>query len=144
MVPELFLGTYRTFFGGLGLEIAFPWRKNQSVVRKDFWLDAFYMYFNFFVFGLVITGIYATIEHVAGLFGVTMTSLSFFNFTALPAWAQILIFFVLNDFCAMVYARSSADMRFSGDSIRCTTQCKKWDLQLICAITGWRMFSTSH
>ena len=30
-----------------GLEVAFPWRKNQARIRKDFWLDAFYMFFNF-------------------------------------------------------------------------------------------------
>ena len=36
-----------------GLELAFPWRKNQAVFRKDFWLDAFYMFFNFFIFSLV-------------------------------------------------------------------------------------------
>ena len=97
---------YQNYFWGLtvlsllvwGLEIAFPWRKNQPTVRKDFWLDASYMYFNFFIFGLVIIGLYASIEHLANLFGVSMTSLSFFNFTALPAWAQILIFFILNDF----------------------------------------------
>lgn len=37
-----------------GLEIAFPWRTNQSVIRKDFWLDAFYMFFNFFIFNLLL------------------------------------------------------------------------------------------
>jgi sterol desaturase/sphingolipid hydroxylase (fatty acid hydroxylase superfamily) len=61
-------------------------------------LDALYMYFNFFIFGLMIIGFYALLEHSLGLFGITMTSLSFFNFTALPAWGQILIFFILNDF----------------------------------------------
>ena len=48
---------YINYFWGLilislivwGLEIVFPWRKNQSVFRKDFWLDVFYMFFNFFV-----------------------------------------------------------------------------------------------
>ena len=30
-----------------GLELAFPWRKKQKAFRKDFWLDAFYMFFNF-------------------------------------------------------------------------------------------------
>lgn len=97
---------YQNYFWGLtllsllvwGLEIIIPWRKDQSIVRKDFWLDGFYMYFNFFIFGLVISGVYATLEHVFGLFGITMASLSFFDFTALPSWAQLLIFFVLNDF----------------------------------------------
>jgi len=29
------------------LEVVIPWRKNQKTIRKDFWLDAFYMFFNF-------------------------------------------------------------------------------------------------
>ena len=49
---------YTNYFWGLilislivwGLEIVFPWRKNQAIIRKDFWLDVFYMFFNFFVF----------------------------------------------------------------------------------------------
>ncbi len=36
-----------------GLELAFSWRKNQKAFRKDFWLDASYMFFNFFIFSLV-------------------------------------------------------------------------------------------
>ena len=36
------------------LEIVFPWRLNQPKIRKDFWLDAFYMFFNFFIFSLII------------------------------------------------------------------------------------------
>ena len=31
-----------------------PWRVNQPKFRKDFWLDAFYMFFNFFLFSLII------------------------------------------------------------------------------------------
>jgi len=38
------------------LEIIFPWRKNQSIFRKDFWLDGFYMFFNFFIFAIAISG----------------------------------------------------------------------------------------
>ena len=37
-----------------GLEIAFPLRKNQKFIRKDFWLDAFYMFFNFFIFAIIL------------------------------------------------------------------------------------------
>ena len=36
-----------------GLEIIVPWRNNQKIFRKDFWQDAFYMFFNFFLFSLV-------------------------------------------------------------------------------------------
>ena len=47
---------YKNYFWGLIaisifvwlLEIIFPWRKDQSIIRKDFWLDGFYMFFNFF------------------------------------------------------------------------------------------------
>ena len=57
---------YTNYFWGLTaisllvwlLEIAFPWRKNQSIFRRDFWLDAFYMYFNFFLFAIAISGFY--------------------------------------------------------------------------------------
>jgi len=36
------------------LEVIIPWRKKQSVFRRDFWLDGFYMFFNFFLFSLII------------------------------------------------------------------------------------------
>jgi len=94
------------FYGLLVLSLAvlgvwkfiFPWRKNQAIIRKDFWLDGFYMFFNFFIFGLVVSGFFALIEHGFGLFGITMASLSLFDFSALPLWGQLLIFFILNDF----------------------------------------------
>jgi len=51
---------YNNYFYGLilislavwALEMALPWRKQQGAFRKDFWLDGFYMFFNFFVFQL--------------------------------------------------------------------------------------------
>ena len=46
------------------LELVFPWRKNQSAFRKDFWLDGFYMFFNFFLFSIVISGIYAVSKNL--------------------------------------------------------------------------------
>ena len=36
------------------LELTAPWRRDQAKFRKDFWLDFFYMFFNFFLFSLVI------------------------------------------------------------------------------------------
>lgn len=38
------------------LELIIPWRKNQRVFRKDFWLDGFYMFFNFYFFNLLLYG----------------------------------------------------------------------------------------
>ena len=35
------------------LEIILPWRKNQKILRKGFFLDVFYILFNFFLFSLV-------------------------------------------------------------------------------------------
>ena len=36
------------------MEVVIPWRKKQAIIRKDFWMDAFYMFFNFFLFSLII------------------------------------------------------------------------------------------
>jgi sterol desaturase/sphingolipid hydroxylase (fatty acid hydroxylase superfamily) len=97
---------YQNYFYGLilvslavwALELLLPWRKDQSTIRKDFWLDGFYMFFNFFIFGLMISGFFALLETGFEKIGVTIESISLFNFTALPLWVQLLIFFILNDF----------------------------------------------
>lgn len=97
---------YTNYFWGLILisvivwsfELLFPWRKEQKVFRKDFWLDAFYMFFNFFIFSIVISGVYVFIESVAAGFGLRMNSLSVVNLSALSPIVQLVIFFVLLDF----------------------------------------------
>ena len=81
-----------------GLEMLFPWRKNQSFFRKDFWLDAFYMYFNFSIFTTIISGVYALISNAFSSVGIEMNSLSIIDIKALPTWIGLLIFFVLLDF----------------------------------------------
>lgn len=81
-----------------GLEIAFPWRKNQSVFRKDFWLDSFYMYFNFFVFAIVISGFYKLLEIFLKNIGVSVKSLTIIDISTLPMWVQLLVFFIVLDF----------------------------------------------
>lgn len=97
---------YTNYFWGLllislvvwGLEIAFPWRKNQAVFRKDFWLDAFYMFFNFFIFAIVISGFYKLLEQIFSEFGLKSSSLALIDFSTWPMWGQLLIFFILLDF----------------------------------------------
>jgi len=97
---------YQNYFWGLIvisfavwiLEIAFPWRKYQSVIRKDFWLDAIYMFFNFFIFAIVISGFYKILEIVFSNIGMTSSSISIINIILWPKWAQLLLFFVINDF----------------------------------------------
>lgn len=61
---------YTNFFWGIivisllawMLEIFFPWRKDQAIFRKDFWLDVFYIFFNFFIFTIVVSGVYKILE----------------------------------------------------------------------------------
>jgi len=97
---------YQNYFYGLiaisllvwGLENAFPWRKNQDSFRKDFWLDGFYMFFNFFIFSLFISGLFALLDKVFSTFGITMQSLSLLHISGFTGWIQLLIFFVINDF----------------------------------------------
>ena len=79
-------------------EMVFPWRKNQALFRKDFWLDTFYMFFNFFVFAIMIAGLYGMIGFGMSKVGVTMESLAIFNISALPGWLQLLLFFIVLDF----------------------------------------------
>ena len=82
-----------------GLEMIFPWRKNQSIFRKDFWLDAFYMFFNFFIFAIVIEGFYKVFGLLSiDIFYVSTTSLALIDVKQLPMWSQLIIFFILLDF----------------------------------------------
>ncbi|SHI90986.1 Sterol desaturase/sphingolipid hydroxylase, fatty acid hydroxylase superfamily [Pseudozobellia thermophila] len=80
------------------LEILFPWRKDQAVFRKDFWLDAFYIFFNFFIFAIVISGFYKLLETLFLDVGISMDGLAIVDLTSLPSWAQLLIFFLVLDF----------------------------------------------
>ena len=97
---------YTNYFWGLTaisvivwlLEIAFPWRKNQKIFRRDFWLDAFYMYFNFFLFAIVISGVYDLLGVLLSDIGIKANSLALLDMSAWPMWAQLLLFFIILDF----------------------------------------------
>ncbi|MEM7484302.1 MAG: sterol desaturase family protein [Bacteroidota bacterium] len=97
---------YTNYFWGLiiisllvwGLEVLFPWRKEQSVFRKDFWLDGFYMFFNFFIFAIIISGIYKLLELLFNDLGITAKSIVLIDFSNWPVWSQLLVFFVILDF----------------------------------------------
>jgi sterol desaturase/sphingolipid hydroxylase (fatty acid hydroxylase superfamily) len=83
------------------LEILFPWRKSQNIIRHDFWLDAFYMFFNFFLFSLVAFNAVSQVAVVAfndflAMFGIT--NLVAIRVAQLPVWGQLLLLFVLRDF----------------------------------------------
>lgn len=97
---------YINYFWGLvlislliwGLEIRFPWRKQQSIFRKDFWLDGFYMFFNFFIFSIVISGFYKILELGFANLGLSSKSWVLLDMSGLPSWLQLAIFFVVLDF----------------------------------------------
>ncbi len=97
---------YTNYFWGLvvisllvwGLEILFPWRKNQPIFRKDFWLDFFYMFFNFFMFSIVISGFYKILDVFFNGLGITAKTFAIINLGDFPMALQLVIFFVVLDF----------------------------------------------
>ena len=80
------------------LEIVFPWRKEQSIFRKDFWLDGFYMFFNFFIFAVAISGFYKLLQLGFADLGIRDESLALFDPSGWPMWVQLLVFFIVLDF----------------------------------------------
>ncbi|MBC8755459.1 sterol desaturase family protein [Kordia sp. YSTF-M3] len=108
---QVFFQNWENYFYGLiaislivwVLEIIFPWRKNQSIFRKDFWLDTFYMFFNFFIFNLIIfvalsNTVAAFFNDLLGTIGLSIGSFQLFDVDDLPKWLGLLIFFVVADF----------------------------------------------
>jgi sterol desaturase/sphingolipid hydroxylase (fatty acid hydroxylase superfamily) len=101
---------YTNYFWGLifislsvwGLEILFPWRKEQKLFRKDFGLDVFYMFFNFFLFSIAISGFYDLLQYFINAIGVSMKSIALLNLSELPTLIQLVVFFVVLDFVQWV------------------------------------------
>ena len=97
---------YQNYFWGLliislavwGLEILFPWRKSQAIIRQDFWLDGFYMFFNFFIFSIAINGFYSLSVLAFSSWGIMPQSLALIDLSTLPAPLSLLLFFVVLDF----------------------------------------------
>ncbi len=83
------------------LEIVVPWRTKQAIVRKQFWLDGFYMFFNFFIFSLI--GFYAVSNVVTQAFNDFLLLFGLNNIVAIniqkwPVWSQLILMFVIADF----------------------------------------------
>ena len=83
------------------IEIIIPWRKNQKIFRKGFWLDSFYIVFNFFLFSLIGYNAISNIgvelfNDFLGLFGIT--NIVAINVQTFPLWSQLLIMFIIADF----------------------------------------------
>ena len=85
------------------LEIFFPWRKNQAIFRKDFWLDTFYMFFNFFLLNLIILiALSNSVENIfkdfLDVFGIAIQNLKILEINALPYGLGLVVFFIVSDF----------------------------------------------
>ena len=85
------------------LEIIFPWRKNQKIFRKDFWLDLFYLIFNFFILNLILlialSNVTAQIfNDFLSIFGLQLASIQLFSLSDFSKPLALLIFFVVADF----------------------------------------------
>ena len=92
----------------VGLSLAFflmemvrPWRRDQARFRKDFWLDAFYMFFNFFLFSLVIYN--AASDVAVKIFSDLLRTVGIENLVAVevgswPVWLQLFTLFFVRDF----------------------------------------------
>ncbi len=83
------------------LEIIVPWRKKQAPFRRDFWLDGFYMFFNFFLFSLVLYNGLSNVaveafNNILGTLGVK--NLVAINIQSWPIILRFFIAFVLADF----------------------------------------------
>ncbi|MFO7719426.1 MAG: sterol desaturase family protein [Gillisia sp.] len=83
------------------IEIVIPWRTNQKIFRKDFWLDSFYILFNFFIFSLIGFNAISNVgvelfNDFLGLFGIT--NIVALEVQTFPVWAQLLIMLVIADF----------------------------------------------
>ena len=83
------------------LEILLPWRKDQKIFRKGFWLDSFYILFNFFLFSLIGYNALSNVgvelfNDFLGFFGIG--NIVALEVQDLPAWLQLFIMFVVADF----------------------------------------------
>lgn len=87
--------------GVWALELIAPWRTTQNAIRKDFWLDAWYMFFNFFVFSLIgYNAVSDVVVHWlrSGLMSIGLSSLTVIDASGWPTWAKLLTMFVVRDF----------------------------------------------
>ena len=83
------------------LEIVIPWRRDQKIIRKGFWLDTFYVFFNFFLFSLIG---YNALSNIGvaffqdGLHYFGVESIVAFEVQSYPVWVQLIIMLVIADF----------------------------------------------
>ena len=83
------------------VEFFFPWRKDQPLFRKDFWLDVFYMYFNMFILPVIALSFVAGLVNnwfLTFLESVGINRLDIINVSSLHVSIQLIILFLARDF----------------------------------------------
>ncbi len=85
------------------LELLFPWRKNQAILRKDFWLDVFYMFFNFFLLNLILLIALSNVtaqllNDFLSIFNLKLASIQLIDISKYPKIISLLLFFIISDF----------------------------------------------
>ncbi|WP_440879745.1 sterol desaturase family protein [Tenacibaculum sp. C7A-26P2] len=85
------------------LELRFPWRKNQPIFRKDFWLDTFYMFFNFFLLNLIVLIALSNVTEqflndTLEIVNLSVASFQLFEVNSFPYVLKLLVFFISLDF----------------------------------------------
>lgn len=108
LITEMFNPSWHNYFWMLilvslffySLELIKPWRKDQPIVRKDFWLDGFYMFFNFFIFSLIgynaISNVFVQLfNDFLSVFGIT--NWVAISVASMPGWIQLLTLFIARD-----------------------------------------------
>ena len=111
LIKEIMQPNWSNYFYGLiiislvvfVLELLFPWRKNQAILRKDFWLDLFYLFFNFFLLNLIILMALSNVTEKVfndflGIFNLQLASIQLFSVATLPKVISLFIFFIIADF----------------------------------------------
>ncbi|MFT6500555.1 MAG: sterol desaturase/sphingolipid hydroxylase (fatty acid hydroxylase superfamily) [Crocinitomicaceae bacterium] len=85
-----------------GLEYLMPWRKKQNIIRKDFWLDGFYMFFNFYIFSLLLAVALSNVSYAALVSLLEPLGYSkgshLIDLSSLHWGWQLLLFFIIADF----------------------------------------------
>ncbi|MGB5926529.1 MAG: sterol desaturase family protein, partial [Cyclobacteriaceae bacterium] len=105
-ISEPHWGSY--FYWLIGISVFFltvewlrPWNRQQPRFRKDFWLDAFYMFFNFFLFYLIVYNAASeaiVFLFIEGLAKIGITNLVAFEVMSWPMWSHLLLGFFVRDF----------------------------------------------
>jgi sterol desaturase/sphingolipid hydroxylase (fatty acid hydroxylase superfamily) len=85
------------------LEIVFPWRKNQPIFRKGFWMDLFYLFFNFFLLNLIVLVALSKVteqlfKDALSYVGLSISSLQYIDIGTFSYGVQLFIFFIVIDF----------------------------------------------